>query len=291
MELIDLESFYSPTSPEDAIKYLNGNDGAKMVLGGGTFVHGLVARGLLTHITHLVDLTNLPLSWIKSTQEKVSLGATTTLQKLADQLPSSDMPWLSGIEDAMKYPPAQIRNSATLGGNVASGCPFFDLPIVLISLDAVAHVRGTSGTREIPISDLYVSLFQTSLSSDEFVSEITIPRTKNKVASSYEKLETNANDLALISTGISISLGADGQVNEIKIVAGGGIGEVPVRCFESEKMLLGKVPDEATITACAEAAKAEVDPINDHRASAAYRKQMIKVLVERNVKRALSRLA
>lgn len=291
MELIDLESFYSPMSPEDAIKYLNGNDGAKMVLGGGTFVHGLVARGLLTHITHLVDLTNLPLNWIKSTQEKVSLGATTTLQKLADQLPSSDMPWLSGIEDAMKYPPAQIRNSATLGGNVASGCPFFDLPIVLISLDAVAHVRGSSGTREIPINDLYVSLFQTSLSSDEFVSEITIPRSQNKVASSYEKLETNANDLALVSTGISISLTADGRVNEIKVVAGGGIGEVPVRCLESEKMLLGKVPDEATIMACADAAKAEVDPINDHRASAAYRKQMIKVLVERNVKRALSRLA
>jgi CO/xanthine dehydrogenase FAD-binding subunit len=129
------------------------------------------------------------------------------------------------------------------------------------------------------------------LRSDEFVSEITIPRTKNKVASSYEKLETNANDLALISTGISISLSADGRVNEIKVVAGGGIGEVPVRCFESEKMLLGKVPDEATITACAEAAKAEVDPINDHRASSAYRKQMIKVLVERNVKLALSRLA
>jgi CO/xanthine dehydrogenase FAD-binding subunit len=238
-----------------------------------------------------VDLTNLPLNWIKSTPEKVSLGATTTLQKLADQLPPSDMPWLSGIADAMKYPPAQIRNAATLGGNVAAGCPFFDLPIVLISLDAVAQVRGTSGTREIPISDLYVSLFQTSLSGDEFVSEITISRSKNKSASSYEKLETNANDLALVSTGVSISLTADGRVSEVKVVAGGGIGEVPVRCLESEKILLGKAPDEAAITACAEAAKAEVDPINDHRASAAYRKQMIKVLVERNVKRALSRLA
>lgn len=290
MELIDLESFYSPTSAQEASKYLEGNDGATMVLGGGTFVHGLVARGLVTHITQIVDLTNLPLSWVKSTQEKVSIGATTTLQKIADQLSNTDLPWLGAIADAMKYPPAQIRNAATLGGNVASGCPFFDLPIVLISLDAVAHVQGNNGHREIPISDLYVSLFQTSLNSDEFVSEVTIPRAAYKLSSSYEKIETNANDLAIVSIGVCIALSSDGKVNHAKVVAGGGIGEVPIRCVESEKILLGKIPDEVVILACAEAAKAEVDPINDHRASAAYRKQMIKVLVERNLKRTLTRL-
>jgi CO/xanthine dehydrogenase FAD-binding subunit len=291
MELIELESFYSPSTPDDAAQFLKGNDGSKMVLGGGTFVHGLVARGLLTHITHLVDLTNLPLSWVKSDNKYISFGATTTLQTISDELPASDSPWLDGVADAMKYPPAQIRNSATLGGNVAAGCPFFDLPIVLISLNATAFVSGNSGKREIPISELYVSLFQTSLTSDEFVSEVRIPRPSHRVASSYEKLETNSNDLAIVSIGVSLSLGADGRVNQVAIVAGGGVGEVPIRCIESEKKLIGKKPEAATIEECAEAAKQEVEPINDHRASAAYRKQMFKVLTARNIERALARLA
>jgi len=291
MELIDLETFYSPSSSDEAIQYLEGNDGGKMVLGGGTFIHGLVARGLLTHITHLVDLTNLPLRWVKSDVHQISIGATTTLQDIADQLPKTDLPWLGAVEDAVKYPPPQIRNAATLGGNVASGCPFFDLPIVLTSLNAVALVSGTVGKREVPISELYVSLFQTSLTSGEFISEIRIPRPTQKVSSSYEKLETNANDLALISIGVSLALSADGSVSHAVIVAGGGIGEVPVRCFESEKKLIGKKPDSATIEECANAAKHEVDPINDHRASAAYRKQMVKVLVTRNIERALMRIA
>lgn len=291
MELVDLESFYSPGTSHEASQYLRGNDGTKMVLGGGTFVHGLIARGLLTHITHLVDLTSLDLSWIKSDASQVLLGATTTLQVIADQIPPTDLPWLGGVSDAMKYPPAQIRNSATLGGNVSSGCPFFDLPVVLISLGAFVHISGSNGERELPISELYVSLFQTSLSSEEFVTQIRIPRPPIVTASSYEKLETNANDLALISTGVSLSLSDDGRISHISIVAGGGIGEVPVRCSESEKKLLGKRPDDTSIGECADAAKQEVEPIGDHRASASYRKQMIKVLVDRNVRRALTRLA
>jgi CO/xanthine dehydrogenase FAD-binding subunit len=291
MELIDLERYERPLDMAAALQTLRQHEGEALVLGGGTFVHGLVARGLVSHVRTLVDLTRLPLAWLRSDAGGLSIGATTTLQTVADQLPADELPWLGGIADAMPYPPAQVRNAATVGGNVAAGCPFFDLPVVLLSLDASVQVQSTGGARQVALQDLYVSLFQTSLEPTEFVSELRVPRRPGRTASSYEKLETTANDLALVSIGACVGLDAAGRVEHLRLVAGGGIGETPQRLAAAEATLMGKGVDGPALLAAVAAARGEVDPIGDHRASAAYRRHMVGVLLERNLTRALARLS
>ena len=291
MELIDLERYERPTDLAAAVQALQAHEGEALVLGGGTFVHGLVARGLVSHVRTLVDLTRLPLQWLRSDAAGVSIGATTTLQAVADQLPGADLPWLAGVADAMQYPPPQVRNAATVGGNVAAGCPFFDLPVVLLALEATVQAHGPGGNRSVAVQDLYLSLFQTSLEPSEFVSELRIPRRPGRTASSYEKLETTANDLALVSIAVSLGLDRSGVVDHVRIVAGGGVGETPQRCTAAEAALQGRRVDAASQAAAVAAARGEVDPFSDHRASAAYRRHMVGVLLGRNLERAASRLA
>ena len=100
-----------------------------------------------------------------------------------------------------------------------------------------------------------------------FVTAISLPRAPLNSASAFIKLETNANDLAIVNVAVALTLESSGLCSQARVFAGGGTGETPVRAGSAEELLAGARVDEDVISAAAAAAQTDVDPISDHRAS------------------------
>ena len=290
MTLHKLQEYYLPHDGDTVVELLGKHKEGATIVAGGTFIHGLIARGLVTDVEALIDITRLGLNYVKLEQGQLKIGATTNFAQLDSSAEISDAPLFGAIKDALLYPPTQVKNSATIGGCVSASCPFFDLPISFLALGGIVHAHGKGKGRDIPLSDFFPGLFENALEQEEFMSELRIPVPTGKSASAFIKLETNANDLAILNAAVLVSLGSSGKCEESRVFIGGGVGEVPVRANSAEKALLGNTLTPELCAKAGQAAKSEVDPLSDHRASAEYRKAMAGVLVERALKQTLSRL-
>ncbi len=290
MALTSVESFHSPADASSVVQLLQQHEDSALIVAGGTFLHGLASRGLLTGIDALIDIQNLGLDTIAVGPDNVVIGATTRLAQLEASEAIQRQAWLGAVKDAITYPPVQIMNSATVGGSVASACPLFDLPTGFLALNGVVQAHGPDGGRDIPLEEFFSGLFENSLAPAEFVTAIRLPQPPPNSTSAFIKLETNANDLAIVNAAVALTLDGSNQCEQARVFIGGGTGETPVRAGSAENLLTGATISEDNIVAAGEAAKSDVDPISDHRASKEYRTAMVKVLVEKASRKAMARL-
>ena len=291
MSLPKLQECCTPDNDSALVALLQRFQGNALIIGGGTFVHGLSARGLLTEVEALIDIQRLGLGYVKPGPQGLVIGATTTFAQIEAYSKLLDEPRHCALKDALRYPPVQIKNTATFGGCVAASCPYFDVPVALLALDASVKAQGPAGTRMIRLEDFFTGLFANALQPGEFVRELIIPSAPAKSASAFIKLETNANDLAILNAAVFVSADAGGKSTEARVFVGGGVGETPVRSKSAEGVLRGKKLSAEIFAQAGTAAQAEVDPRTDPRAAAAYRRAMTRVLVERSLKMAADRLA
>ncbi|HJP36578.1 MAG: FAD binding domain-containing protein [Gammaproteobacteria bacterium] len=291
MSLAGVEAFYRPDAPEGVVELLEKHSDSALIVAGGTFLHGLIARGLLTGIEALIDIQHLGLDYINNSADGTEIGAMTRFSAIKASPEVQSQAWLGAIRDAVEYPPAQVMNAATVGGCVASSCPFFDLPVSFLALNAIVNVHGPAGRRDIELEAFFPGLFENALDPAEFVTSLRVAPTSANTASAFTKLETNANDLALVNVAVSLATNGAGKCEEARVFVGGGVGETVVRAPSAEQTLTGAVLGPAIFTQAGDAAKADVDPIADHRASAEYRTAMVKVLLERTLQRAADRLS
>ena len=290
MALTSVESFHSPTDASAVVQLLQQHEDSALIVAGGTFLHGLASRGLLTGIEALIDIQGLGLDNIAADSDNVVIGATTRLAQLESSELVQREAWLGAVKDAISYPPVQIMNAATVGGSIASACPLFDLPTSFLALNGVVLAHGPDGGRDVPLEAFFSGLFENSLAPAEFVTAIRLPAPPPNSASAFIKLETNANDLAIVNAAVALTLDDAGRCEQARVFIGGGTGETPARAGSAESLLAGAVLDETVISSVAEAAQADVDPISDHRASREYRTLMAGVLVEKALRKALARL-
>lgn len=288
MALHKLKEFHVPVSVDAALALLGRDE--TLVLAGGTFLHGLEARGLLGDVEELVDIRRTGLGTMCSEASGLELGATLTFAQLAGADEVRQENWLGALADALAYPPAQIRNTATIGGCVAAACPFFDIPTALLALDGSVTARGRSGARSIPLTDFFAGMFANSLQPDEIVAAVTLPRPTGKTASAFIKLEGNANDLAIVNAAAWLSIDAEGVCCEARVALGGGVAETAVRAPAVEVLLAGSRIDAIRLQEAAEAVIENISPMADHRASAEYRTAMAKVMTRRTLERVVARL-
>lgn len=289
MSLISLEQYHRPRRLQEVAALLTQYEDEAVIVSGGTFIHGLAARGLIADVKHLIDINDLDLDYIiNQNGEQLRIGATTLLRQLDNNPDIQQQSCLGALRDALKYPPAQIKNAASIGGSVASACPFLDLPISLLALDADIVAYGSGGARDLRLEAFFLSLFENALHEDELLQEIRAPLKQDR-ASAFEKLETNANDLAIVNAATAISVSGN-TCTAVRVFVGGGVGEVPARAVSVEKALNGKELNRAGIAQAAALAKEDVDPLSDHRASARYRTAMAEVLVRRCLNRCLADL-
>ena len=289
MALPELKEFCLPESGSEVVGLLDKYGDGALFVAGGTFIHGLEARGFLSGVEALIDLRNLGLNIIQSENRGVRAGATVNFASL-EQLPGIDTPAFGALRDALAYPPAQIKNLATVGGSIAAACPFFDVPAAFQVLDGVVTVQGRDGTRELRLDEVYSGLFENSLGTDEYVASLFLPQQDARAASAYLKLETNANDLALVGVAVRVTVGKKDKISDARVVLGGGLNDTFVRSAAAETVLDGGQASEDLFQRAASAISADIDPISDHRGSAEYRAEIGRVYVKRALHQAMQRL-
>jgi CO/xanthine dehydrogenase FAD-binding subunit len=290
VSLTSLKEYFAPKDEAELLALLETYHGSALIVAGGSFVHGLDARGLLLGVEALIDIRNLGLKHVTLDADGLSIGAMVTFTELQQLEEVQNSAALGAVRDALKYPPLQIRNVATVGGNIAAACPYFDLPTAFMSLDAVVKAHGPDGQRDLDLQEMMVGLFQNALEPNELVASLFLPRLPARSASAFMKLETNANDLAIVNVAVRISLDAAGSCQEARVAIGGGVAETPVRALAAERVLQGKKISEALVQQAGAAAQSDLRPMSDHRATGAYRSAMAKTLTERALRQALGRL-
>jgi len=290
VSLTSVTGYFTPEDNEEVLGLLQKYGDGAMIVAGGSFVHGLDARDLLNGIEALIDIRRLGLNQVSSDSEGLTVGATVTFSELQQITEIRDSAAFGAVMDALNYPPTQIRNVATVGGNIAAACPYFDLPTALMAVGAIVTAQGPGGPREIGLQDFFAGLFENTLEDNEFLSGLYLPLPPPRSASAFIKFETNANDLAIVNVGVGITLDDSGACREAIIVVGGGVAETPVRATSSESLLQSEELSDELMRQAGEAVQSDLQAMSDHRASAAYRTAIAKVLTERALQRAVARI-
>ena len=191
-------------------------------------------------------------------------------------------------ETFRKVAQPRIRNMGTVGGNLAAGDPLTDPGASLIALDAEVMLAGSKGNRTIALEEFFVDYYQTALNPGELLTEIRVPPPKRSGWSHIKFTPRSIEDFATV--GIAITLDAKNGVCEDVRVGLNSVASTIVRPKRAEQILRGQQMNDARLREMGEIAATEVDPMDDNRGSAEYKREMVKVLIRRAAQDALQRL-
>jgi aerobic carbon-monoxide dehydrogenase medium subunit len=182
----------------------------------------------------------------------------------------------------------QVRNMATVGGNLAHGDPANDHPATMMALGAQVVATGPKGERIISIENFFLSLFSTALQPEEILTEIRIPIPPARSGGAYFKLERKVGDFATAAVAAQLTLDEKGICQKVGIGLT-NVGPTPVKARKAEEFLRGKKLDEANSKQAAQLAAAESTPSPDLRGPVEYKKGLVKELTKRALSRAFER--
>jgi carbon-monoxide dehydrogenase medium subunit len=279
--------YHAPTTIGEATALLArlGED-AKVLSGGQSLIPLMKLR--LASPAHVVDINGIPgLSGIRESDGFLRIGALTRESELEEsELIRTRYPLLHDTSKVIADP--VVRNLATVGGNLAHGDPANDHPATMLALGAEVVAVGTKGERRIAIGSFFTGPFETSLKPDEILVEIRIPQPVARSGGAYLKLERKVGDFATAAVAAQLTLGANGSCDQAGIGLT-NVGLTPIKATKAEAALKGKAPDEAAITRAAELAAEASEPSADLRGSVEYKKDLVRVLTARALRRALER--
>ena len=279
--------YHAPTTIGEATALLArlGED-AKILSGGQSLIPLMKLR--LASPPHVVDINGIPgLAYIREADGFLRIGGLTRESELEESdLVRSRYPLLHDTSKVIADP--VVRNLATVGGNLAHGDPANDHPATMLALGAELVAVGTKGERRIPVGTFFTGPFTTSLKPDEILVEIRIPTPPARSGGAYLKLERKVGDFATAAVAAQLTLGAGGACEQVGIGLT-NVGLTPIKAVKAEAALKGKTPDEATIKRAAELAAETSEPAEDLRGSVAYKKDLVRVLTARALRKALER--
>ena len=268
--------YFAPKDLKEAVKLLGNYKERAVILAGGT---DLVPRINTYHLRPevLVYIGKAGLDYIKEEKGKFVIGAATPMAKIAG---SKLLARKAGalVEAAAQAGTQAVRTAATIGGNLANASPAADLATPLLAMDAELSLVGPKKKRVVPLKDFFTGPGKTVLQAGEMIAEITVPVPKGKTV--FVKLgRRKALTLSVVNAAVRLEM--KGKKCQEARIALGSVAPLPLRCAKAEGMLQGKGMDSKLIADCAAEAIAATSPIDDHRASAWYRKQAGTVLVSR----------
>jgi xanthine dehydrogenase small subunit len=239
---------------------------------------GLAVTKMHRRFAQVLDLTRVAeLRRVESHGDHVTIGAAVTLADAYAAL-AAQRPQLETF--ANRFAGLPIRNSGTLGGNIANGSPIGDSMPLLIALGARIVLASRRGQRELPLEDFYTGYRQTALADDEVLAWINVPNPPPAEFMRVYKISKRFDDdISAVCLALAMHL-EDGRITRFSIGAG-GVAATPVRARETEQMLLNRSWTEEAAHAAAQSLRAEFEPISDMRASAAYRREVLGNLMQR----------
>ena len=260
---------------------------AKILAGGQSLIPLLRFR--LAGPSVLIDINRINgLEYIQETDGTLHIGALTREAELdSSSLIRDRYPIL--YDTSMMVADPVVRNWATVGGNLAHADPANDHPATMLALGASVVAMGPAGERVLSIEDFFTDMpFETALRPNEVLTEIRVPAPIPRSGGAYFKLERKVGDYAIAGVAAYITLDNNGNVSHAGIGLT-NVGPVPIKARDAEHSLLGKPLDDASIHQAADLAAAAAQPTSDTRGPAEYKRDMVRTLSVRALRKARAR--
>lgn len=281
--------FHKPTTLEEALVLIDKYQENGLLMEGGSEVIPNM-KSLVVTPDHIISLKRIPefLYLTYTPGEGLHIGPSTTLTKV-EYNPDVQRVYPSLYQGIHGMSNTAIHNISTVTGNICYAVPSADTAAPLLTLDAVLTVQSVDGVRKVPIGELFAGVRRTTLKKNEIVTDIFVPEPdKDAVMVYYKNPCRKALDLAI--AGVSTYVVMDGHVCKDVRIALSAVAVVPKRCPEAEAMLKGKVLTEELINeAAVHASLHECSPISDIRASADYRRELVRLSVRDGIMLALNK--
>ena len=248
-----------------------------MLLAGGTDLGLMISKGrhrpkTVIHTAHVVELGE-----ISETADVIYLGAAVTY---TEALPLLEANFPSFAELIRRIGSRQIRNLGTIGGNIGNASPIGDTPPCLIALNATLILASSAGEREISLEETFLDYRKTDLQTGEIIKGIRIPKLSGEqVFRAYKVSKRYDQDISAVIGAFRVTFAGD-IISEARI-AFGGMAATPKRAIAAEAALAGRYWSEEIAIATGQMITNEFSPIDDHRASAAYRSRVASNLFTR----------
>lgn len=260
-----------------ALSLLGAAGGQGRILAGGQSLVAAMNMRLATDEL-LIDISRIPgMAGVTEVGDQLRIGALTRHVDLgADPLVRAHAPLLSQAVGYIAH--AAIRNRGTIGGALAHADPAAEFPACVLALDAVIHVTGPNGTRDIPAGSFFEHTFTTSMAEDEILTAISVPKARSGETQVLEEVARRSGDYALAGVCLvrrSAGFSLVRRAASFRLAAF-SVGPTPILAQEAMARL-----DAGDLDGAATALAAEVEPASDTQASAAYRRHLIGVLLRR----------
>jgi aerobic carbon-monoxide dehydrogenase medium subunit len=278
--------YHAPTSLAEATALLARLEDAKVLSGGQSLIPMMKLR--LASPRHVVDINRIPgLAYVRETDGVLAIGALARESDLeASDAVRTRYPIL--VETCRVVADPLVRNLATICGNLAHGDPANDHPATMLVLGAEVVAAGPRGERRLPVASFFTGLFATALRPDEILTEIRVPAPPPRSGGTYLKLERKVGDFATAAVAAQLTLAADGTCSRAGIGLT-NVGATAILARRAAACLLGKRLDDAAVREAGRLAAEEADPSDDLRGPVAYKRDLVRVLTARALRRAAER--
>ena len=276
-----------PRSVEEALRVLSERGSDAKLLAGGTDLLPQMKNGVLKPAC-VIDLSGVAsVRTLKSDARGLRIGAAVAARTL-ERDATTRATYTSLAESGALVGSVQVRNLATLGGNLCNAAPSADMAPPLLALDAEAVIVGPKGERRVPFTDFFTGVRGTVLAPDEILLEIVVPAPGPRSGGNYLR-HTPRRELDIAVVGVASQLTLSNGVCSKARIALAAVAPVPLRARAAEQALEGKPVTAEAIERAAELAVGVAKPISDQRGSADYRRHLVRVLTRRTLRTALAR--
>ena len=281
-------TYLEPASVDEALTLLAAHGPQARLLAGGTDLMVLLRRHKIAP-TCLIDVGRLPgLNTLATASGEIVIGAGVCHRQIEAS------PLFRGALRALPEACAtvgsvQIRNVATVAGNLCNASPAADTPPVLLTFGARVRLASAAGVRELPLEEFFLGYRSTALQAGELLTEIRLPAPPPRTGSRFEKLgRRRAMEISIACVAATVTLAADDRLSSVRIGLG-SVAPTSLRARQAEALLQGQRLSDELLAAAGRAAAAECAPIDDLRATGEYRRLVVATLVERAVASAARR--
>ena len=281
--------YLEPTTVAEACAMLKSYGGEARPYAGGAYLSIVMRQGLLQPKA-LVNIKKIgELKGIRfDAKEDLVIGALTTHRELeTSKIAREKFPIFAHVEREVAN--IRVRNVGTIGGNLASGEPLTDLAQVFMTLDARVAIAGPAGSRTIPVEELFLDFYHTSLGDDEILTHVIVPPLPPRSGIEYIRFSSSSVvDKPCVGVCVRLTLGNNDTLNTVRIALG-CVAPTPLRAPKAEEIISGKHFSSDVIDQAAASAAEECSPTSDLRGSEKFKRGIVRVLVRRAAEKAHER--
>jgi len=282
--------YFAPETLDEAFSLLQELGKEARVLAGGTdLLVKMKQRAIEPLPKYLINIKRIPgLQYLRTDdQDGLRLGALARIQEVKSFLPIRQrFPGLAQAAGILSTP--QVRNIATIGGNLCNASPAAETAPVLNTLSAKVKILGKDRERIVPLEEFFLGPGETVLRSDEILTEIQVPEPPPNSTSVYLKHGKRLSDIAIVGVALAITMNGN-KCSDVKIALASA-APTPMRVKKAEALMIGKEMNENLIEEVGKTVSEESRPIDDVRAYADYRREKAGLLAKEAIKQALQEI-